>query len=532
VPLDTWAMQTGGRQIAPPAVAGRSCMRPFVGRVQELADLASALEEAASGRGSLVLVTGEPGIGKTRLMSELARVGSQRGVRVASGRCWEEGGAPPYWPWLQVIRTLGGDLEELVVPTGSTAAQRSPPAAVMPEGERLLLFDTVGRFLAAASSERPILVVLDDVHAGDEPSLLLLRFLGGVLAEARILLVASYREAEKRVRELSDVFAELARVGRRIPLRGLMPTDIEAYVATVTGSTVSRRAVARLHEVTGGNPYFLGEVVRLLAAGDTLQSLDGPTEDPLLRIPEEVRTLIRRRVAALPREAVAALRVAAVIGREFDLHLLQRASRLSPPRMMTVLAEAATVGLIAEVSASPRRYSFTHDLVRETLYDDLPPRRRLEFHQAVGRLLESVYGDDLDPYLSEIAHHLLLAAPLADAGQAVEYLVRAGDRASAVLGYEEAAIHFRHALELLAAAGGDAGERRGDLLLSLGDAQWRSGATARCVPIFWPTLSSRCGRGMSPSSGAWRSARKRSRSRAAPVTQKRSSPGCTPATGR
>ncbi|HEY6778903.1 MAG TPA: AAA family ATPase [Thermoleophilaceae bacterium] len=461
--------------MVPPAVAERSSMRPFVGRARELADLASALEEAVSGRGSLVLVTGEPGIGKTRLMSELAWFGSQRGVRVATGRCWEEGGAPPFWPWMQVIRTLGGDLEELVVPTGAKAAPRPAPAAVLPEGERLRLFDAVGRFLAGASSERPIVVVLDDLHAGDEPSLLLLRFLGEVLAEARVLVVASYREAERRVRELSDVFAELARVGRRIPLRGLTRADIEAYVATVTGSMVSRQAVARLHEVTGGNPYFLGEVVSLLAAGDTLDSLDEPARDPLLRIPEEVRALIRRRVAALPREAVAALRLAAVIGREFDLHLLQRASRLSPPRTMAMLGAAAAVGLIAEVSATPRRYSFSHDLVRATLYGDLPPRRRLEFHQSVGRLLESAHGDDLDPHLSEIANHLFLAAPLGDAGRAVEYLVRAGDRASAVLGYEDAAIHYRRALELLASAGGGAGERRGDLLLRLGDAQWRSG---------------------------------------------------------
>lgn len=464
-------MQTGGGQQAPPEVTGRISTRRFVGRVRELADLASALEEAASGRGSLVLVTGEPGIGKTRLMSELAQVAAQRGVCVASGRCWEEGGAPPYWPWSQVIRTLGGDLEELVVSAGASAA----PTAVMPEGERLRLFDAVGRFLAAASSERPILVGLDDLHAGDEPSLLLLRFLGDVLAEARILLVASYREADKRVRELSGIFAELARVGRRIPLRGLTPTDIEAYVGAVTGSTVSRQAIARLHEVTGGNPYFLGEVVRLLTAGDALESLDAASKEPLLRVPEEVRALIRRRVAALPREAVAALRLAAVIGREFDLHLLQRAGRLGPARLMAVLAEAVAVGLIAEVSATPRRYSFAHDLVRETLYDDLAPRRRLEFHRAVGRLLQGLYGDDLDPHLSEIAHHLFLAAPLGDAREAVEYLVRAGDRASAVFGYEEAAIHFRHALQLLAAAGDGAGGRRGDLLLRLGDAQWRSG---------------------------------------------------------
>ncbi len=450
-------------------------MRPFVGRDRELADLASALEEATSGGGSLVLVTGEPGIGKTRLTSELARVASQRGLRVATGRCWEEGGAPPYWPWIQVVRALGGELEELVAAASSKAAQRSAPTAVMPEGERLRLFDAVGRFLAAASSEGPILVVLDDLHAGDEPSLLLLRFLGEALAEARILLVASYREADKRVRELSDVFAELARVGERIPLRGLTPADIEAYVATVTEATVSRRVIARLHEVTGGNPYFLGEVVRLLTAEATLERLDEPTEDPLLRIPEEVRALIRRRVAALPREGVATLRLAAVIGREFDLHLLQRASRLSAARMTAMLAEAVAGGLIAEVSARPRRYSFTHDLVRETLYDDVPPRRRLEFHHSVGRLLERVHGDDLDRHLSEIAHHLFLAAPLGDVGHAVEYLVRAGDRAFAVLGYEDAAIHYRHALELLAAAGDGSGGRRGELLLRLGDAQWRSG---------------------------------------------------------
>jgi eukaryotic-like serine/threonine-protein kinase len=461
----------GGQRAAPPEVTGRVSTRRFVGRVEELADLVSALEEAASGRGSLVLVTGEPGIGKTRLMSELAQVAAQRGVCVASGRCWEEGGAPPFWPWMQVIRTLGGDLEELVVSAGASAA----PTAVMPEGERLRLFDAVGRFLAAASSERPILVGLDDLHAGDEPSLLLLRFLADALAEARILLVASYREAERRVRELSGIFAELARVGRRIPLRGLTPTDIEAYVAAVAGSTVSRQAVGRLHEVTGGNPYFLGEVVRLLTAGDALDSLDEPARDPLLRVPEEVRALIRRRVAALPREAVAALRLAAVIGREFDLHLLQRAGRLGAARLMAVLAEAAAVGLIAEVSATTHRYAFAHDLVRETLYDDLTPRRRLEFHRAVGCLVESLYGDDLDPHLSEIANHLSLAAPLGDAGRAIEYLVRAGDRASAVLGYEDAAIHYRRALELLASAGGAAGERRGDLLLRLGDAQWRSG---------------------------------------------------------
>ena len=469
---------------SPATIAARSVARPFVGRVQELADLASALEEAAAGHGSLVLLTGEPGIGKTRLMSELARIAAHGGVSVVAGRCWEEGGAPPYWPWMQVVRSVGGDLERLVAPTGSQPGPRGAASGVVPEGERVRLFDDVGRFLAAASSDEPLLVTLDDVHAADEPSLLLLRFLGQSLSEARVLLVASYREAESRVRERAEVFAELARVGQRIPLRGLTSADVEAYVETVTGSKPSRQVAARLYEITAGNPFFVEEIVRLLAVDKTLRSPDEPAGDPFLRIPEEIRVLIRRRVAGLASEAVAALRVAAVIGREFDLHLLHHASRLSSTGLLDVLGEAAATGVIAELPSTPRRYSFAHELVRETLYDDLPPARRLELHRKVGQLLEDVYGDDLDPHLSEIARHLYLAAPLGDAGRAMEYVVRAGDHASALFAYEEAAVHYRQALELLALVGEASGERRCELLLRLGDSQWRSGDGAEARMTF------------------------------------------------
>ena len=467
-----------------PTSAAERSSRPFVGRTQELADLVSALEDAASSRGSLVLLTGEPGIGKTRLMSEFAQVAGQRGARLVTGRCWEEGGAPPFWPWMQVVRSLGGDLERLATLGDSRAGRARTASGVVPEGERIRLFDAVGRFLAAVSPDRPLLVTLDDIHAADEPSLLLLRFLGDALAETSIVLVASYREAEKRVRELGDVFAELARVGRRIPLRGLTSADVDDYVATLIGSRPTRHLVVRLHEITEGNPFFLGEIVRLLRAEDTLEGLDPTSTDPFRRVPEEVRALIRRRVATLAREAVAVLRVAAVFGREFDLHLLQRRSRLTPARFFNVIDDAVALGVIAELPATTHRYSFTHELVRETLYDDLPPARRLKFHREVGRLLESVYGEDLDPHLSEIARHLYLAAPLGDADQALEYLVRAGDRAAALFAYEEAAVDYRRALELLALVADVSGKRRSELLLRLGDAQWRSGNGAGARTTF------------------------------------------------
>src|SRR5690349_10915367 len=307
-------------RLAEPEVAGTTSPRPFVGRAQELVDLAAQLEEAGSGRGSLVLLTGEPGIGKTRLMAELGRQAGRRGVRVVGGRCWEEGGAPPFWPWIQVLRSLGDDLERLAA-LGD--ARQGGAAHVMPEGDRIRLFDAVGRLLVRASAEQPLLVALDDVHAADVPSLLLLRFLGDALADARILLLASYRDAEPRVRELADVFAELARAGNRVSLRGLTATEIEAYVTAIGGGRPRRELVARLHEVTAGNPFFVGELVRMLA-GEAHTDLDGALKDPSLRIPEEVRVLIRRRLATLTPEAVVVLRVAAVIGREFDLRLLRQ----------------------------------------------------------------------------------------------------------------------------------------------------------------------------------------------------------------
>lgn len=443
-----------------------------MGRARELADLESVLEETSRGLGTLVLVAGEPGIGKTRLMAETARLATGRGLRVVTGRCWEEGGAPPYWPWIQVVRGLGGDLERLATPSTHGGAR---PSAVVAEGERLRLFDVVARLLGSAAAEAPLLITLDDIHAADEPTLLMLRFLGEALSGSAVLLMASYRDAVPQVRAQGDTFAELARVGRLIPLRGLTAADLGDYVETVTGIRPPAEEALRLLEITGGNPFFVGEVVRLMAGGDITLSLDVTGRDPLLQVPEEVRGLIRRRLATLPSEAVTLLRVAAVLGREFDVHLLSRTSRLTPARLLGLLGDAAAAGLIAEAPVGALRYAFTHELVRETLYDDLPPARRLRLHREAGRLLATVHHDDPDPHLSEIARHLYLAAPLGDPAEAVEHLVRAGRRAGALFAYEEATPHFRHALELLPQLDGDTSQLHRELLLLLGDAQWRAG---------------------------------------------------------
>ncbi len=450
--------------------------RPFVGREKELEELRTALDLVAAKRGSVFLITGEPGIGKTRLMQEVAGVALDQGWRVLVGRCWEEGGAPAYWPWIQVVRAAGGEFERLAPMPDSSGSGVADPDSV-----RFRLFDAATRFLVGASRLQPLVIVLEDLHAADVSSLLLLRFLAEAIDESPILVLGSYREGETRVHEQGRLFGELVRVSHRILLRGLSVDEVETYAAGVVGNSVARSVGPRLHGITGGNPFFLGELVRLVSANGLLEHGDERITDPMLRVPEEVRTLIRRRVAGLSPEAMSTLRVAAVIGRGFDLRVLEHISHLSTPRLLDVLAEATEAGALVEAGT---RYSFVHELVRETLYEDLPASRRRDLHLTIGRVLEELSHADVETHLSEIAHHLALAAPLGDPDTTVEYLVRAGDRASTLLAYAEAALDYGRALELLDAAADASGERRGDLLLRLADSQWRAGDARAARPSF------------------------------------------------
>jgi class 3 adenylate cyclase len=323
---------SAGRRSGDPMAAVEA--RPFVGRAREFDELRSVIADAASGRGALLLVSGEPGIGKSRLMEELARGAASDGWRILQGRCWEGGGAPAYWPWVQIVRAAGADFEELAPPEPEGGGGAG---SIEPEAARFRLFDRVGRYLAQAAQEHPCLVVLDDLHAADEPSLLLLRFIATTAAEQPLVLLGSYREGDPRLHEIAEPFAELARLGRRIPLRGLTVDDVTNYIELVAGEAPPEDVAGRIRDVTGGNPFFVGEVVRTLAAEGRLLDAD---RTALFRLPEEVRALIRRRVAGLSREAVDSLRAAAVAGREFDLRIISTATTLTFDRLIDVIAEA------------------------------------------------------------------------------------------------------------------------------------------------------------------------------------------------
>ena len=463
----------------------------FVGRVHEIEQLSAGLAEAAVGRGRLFLLSGEAGIGKTRLADELASRASATGTRVLWGRCWESGGAPAYWPWVQILRGYArdtpaatvaeqmahgaADLAHLLPELGAARADAAPREAES-EQARFSLFDSTATFLRNAAGAQPLLLVLDDLHAADESSLLLLQFLARDLRSAPLLVIGTYRESDaRRVPARLEILSALVREGPRLPLRGLSQEEVGRYIAAAARAGAHDTLVNAIHHATDGNPFFVTEVVRLWLAAGARPSADGEFE-----IPDEVRAAVRRRVDPLSAPAREALAIASVIGREFDAAVFERVAETADARER--LAEAVDAGLVA--AAGVGRYAFAHALVRQTVYGDLPPSRRVALHLAVAEALEAYRHDDIEPHLADLAHHFFQAAPGGGAERAAEYARRAGDQALAQLAYAEAAAHYERALHALDLRKGDVGDGPGDalargaLLIAFGRAQSRSGGAA------------------------------------------------------
>jgi class 3 adenylate cyclase len=485
----------------------------FVGREREMEKLLAGLEDALAGRGRLMMLVGEPGIGKTRTAQELLTYARLRGARVLIGRSVESEGAPAFWPWVQMARSYIEErgAEDAAAEMGAGAAdiaqvlpelrEKIPglPAAQPgdPEEARFRYFDSTTTFLKNAARKAPLVLFLDDLHWADKPSLLFMRFLARELAGARILVLGTYRDvALSRRHPLSEVLAELARESlmERIPLRGLTESDVARFIAMTASVEAPERLVRAVHQETEGNPFFVSEIVNLLASEGQLEG-GADLREVVVTIPQGVREVVGRRLDQLSRECNFTLSAASVIGREFGVDVLDRVvcdeiraklpqyeDKLTREQLLEVIDEAVAARVIAPVSDTVGRYSFSHALVREALYEELGVTRRVRLHRNVGEVIEELYKARLDDHLDELAHHFLQAQ---DLDKAVSYSIHAAGRAMASLAYEEGAKLYEQALQAMELRGGVGGREQAELLLALGDAQGRAGEPLAAVDSFW-----------------------------------------------
>lgn len=465
--------EAGGASFVPPLAA------PFVGRDREREEILRALDHAEKGRGRLVLLVGEPGIGKTRLADEVTAAAGARGVPVLWGRCWEAGGAPSFWPWLDVIaalaalvddRTLrqavgdGGALvAELLPSLGARLGSPAPVATPSPDVARFRLFQAVTALARAGAAGAAVVLVLDDLHAADESSLLLLHFLARELRTMRVLVVGTMRDVEARLTpSVAELLARIGREGTTLPLSRL-DREATATFLRQRARQVPPDVEARVFQSTQGNPLFIEEMARLLETEGAPSVLGGA-------LPDGVRDVIRQRLDRVAETERALLELAAVAGDDCDRPLLAAASGHSADEVAGALAAAVRAGVLAERGTRPR---FAHALVREVLYRDLAVADRRRLHGQVFRALERLRRAEA---AHELAHHALEGPPEL-LPPAVAFAMIAASQALARVAYDDAIVTLSRAVAAIEAAGNPPA-LRAPALLALAEARIRCGEPA------------------------------------------------------
>ena len=442
----------------------------LVGRERELAVLDECLVAALDGQPRIVLCQGEPGIGKTRLAEETAERARVRRVPVAWGRAVDSDGAPPFWPWRQLLRTVAevvdvaglAEKHHLAVDVSRLAPDVFPTldqgAGTGSAEDRFKQFDAVGRLLRHVSVRTPLLVILEDVHWADRPSLLLLQHVARALSDERLLFVVNHRHTEQRH---SAIVSDLARepVTRQLHLVGLPSSDVGRQLVSVLGHEVSEDDAEEVRALTGGNPFFVGEMARAL--GDPRATAGGAT------VTASLRDAIGTRLHRLSPEAVRMLQAASVVGREFPLPVVAAMVDRPVGACLGFLDEAVAAGLV-ENGPTPGRHQFLHALVRDAVEAGLPTSERVRLHRRAAESVEEAYAGRLEPHLFDLARHWSVAAVQGERATAAGWLRRAAQEAMRRLAFEDAARLFRLGLDVGGAELPDAERCR--LLLGVGAA--------------------------------------------------------------
>jgi DNA-binding SARP family transcriptional activator/tetratricopeptide (TPR) repeat protein len=460
----------------------------FVGRRAELERLYDYYARAAAGERQLVLLEGEPGIGKTRLALRLMSMCEDVGALAAYGRCDAET-LIPYQPFVEALRhyvahtsphrrrawadRYGDDVR--ILPELAKALGIPTPKPGREATERYLLFEAASEILAEVAEEQPVVFVVDDLHWAPKPTLLMLREMVRSTPQAPVLILGTYRGAERSA-DLVDTLVHLRRdhVLERVTLHGLNDDDAGELINRLCVRPLPSDLARAILEETEGSPFFLEEMLRHVERGVLTTESGAHEHHGQHALPESIREVIGQRLAAMSQQANEVLRTAAVIGREFSPELLEAIGRQTEERLDAVIEESIAAHVITDVPGGHPAYSFTHSLIRQTLYESIPGPRRARLHGQVGEALERLSAEANEQPLAELAYHFSLAPATRGSTNAVEYAQRAAEQALAVLAYEEAARLYGIAL---AALGDETAQlpRRCALLLRLGDARARAG---------------------------------------------------------
>jgi DNA-binding winged helix-turn-helix (wHTH) protein/tetratricopeptide (TPR) repeat protein len=458
--------------LSAPHVTSAAAEIPLIGRDQEFAELKRLLKEALAGRGSIVMIGGEPGIGKTHLARDILEEGKHRGALGLIGHCYEMEGAPPYVPFVEMLEyiarmapregfrhTLGEDAPEVarLMPELRTIYPDIPPVTQLPpEQQRRFLFNAIRSYVERASRITPVVVVFEDLHWADEPTLLLLQHIAQAIFTTPILFVCTYRDVGlEATRPFAGALETLVRhkLATRLPLRRLPLGGVKGMLAALGGQAPPAPLVHAIFEETDGNPFFVEEVFRYLAEEGKLFDESGKwlpglrVED--FQVPASVRLVLGRRLHRLSEGSQRVLSMAAVIGRSFSLRLLDELENNQPDTVLDAIEEAERAHLVVpEPERRDTRYRFVHELVRQTLAESLSLPRRQRLHMRIADAIERVYSANPESQAPSLAHHLYQAGAMADRERTTGYLLMATRQARTGSAHEEALGHLDHAISL------------------------------------------------------------------------------------
>jgi class 3 adenylate cyclase/tetratricopeptide (TPR) repeat protein len=475
----------------------------FIGRDEERAQLRRLMENAAGGSGALVLIGGEPGVGKTRLAAEISEEAALRGFLAFTGRCYESEGTPPYIAFTEILEAARRSVpaEPFREALGESAAEVArivpelrtlfpdipPPLELPPEQERHYLLNSVRDFVERAARIAPMVVVLDDLHWADDSTLMLVERIAEKIHEFPALFVGTYRDVELDVeRPLARTLDDLLRrrLAQRISLRRLGSEGVEEMLRALSGQEPPSPLVKVIYGETEGNPFFVEEVFKHLVEEGRLLDASGNFRADLriedVDVPEGVRLVIGRRLQRLGEAGRKALTAAAVVGKAFSYDLLATLEDVEEEMLLDAMDDAQAAGLIAPASQGPEaHFVFSHELIRQTLLANVALPRRQRLHLRIAEAIERSHGDSLDEWAADVGHHLFQAGTAADPGRTSSFLTRAGDRSFDAAAFEEALRFYEDAMAVAPES-----EARTDLLSKIGAAHRGSGQWERALEVW------------------------------------------------